>query len=220
MADQVQFQGSAQSLGFKPIEQVNALPLIKENHQRFLQAEQTKFELEQTYAKTRQFVDNNNIQSLADFSSTLSDMLVEETKKQNERDMEEGVMQAYLDGVDPAESMAFDIAEGYLKTNDDQLQTIGDAAQASGAPFMGVQKLRELSGWKAYGYAMGMAQNAGTAYAAYMEEALANVPMDADPSEKAVYLSNARAQFLKQSGLMGMNPALLNKYSLPKYEGS
>ena len=118
MADQVQFQGSAQSLGFKPIEQVNALPLIKENHQRFLQAEQTKFELEQTYAKTRQFVDNNNIQSLADFSSTLSDMLVEETKKQNERDMEEGVMQAYLDGVDPIESAAFDIAEAEERKNE------------------------------------------------------------------------------------------------------
>jgi len=215
MADQVQFQGSAESKGFRPIEQTTYIPRLQENHRRFLEAEQTNFELEQTYARTRQLVDNNNLNQLAKFSSTLSDTIMAEAEKQNERDMEEGLMQSYLDGIDPAEAMAFDIAEGYLKDNDDQIQVIGDQAQMSGAPFMGVQKIRELSGWKAYGYAMGMAQNAGTQYASFMEKALADVPPGADPSEKAVYLSNARAQFLRQSGLMGMNPALLNKYAFP-----
>jgi murein DD-endopeptidase MepM/ murein hydrolase activator NlpD len=129
--------------------------------------------------------------------------------------MEEGVMQAYMDGISTEENLAFEIAEGYLKDNDDQIQGIGDSAQATGAPFMGVQKIRELSGWKAYGYAMGMAQNAGHGYGAAMEQALADVPEDISAAEKAVYLSNARAQFMRQAGLLGMNPALLNKYAFP-----
>jgi hypothetical protein len=217
--EQIQFQGSAQSRGFAPVVQASPTQLIEENTNRLLAGQARNFEMESANldavnALQRKFA-KQDIDALASMSGTLADVLTQEAKRQGERDMEEGLMQAYLDGIDPAESMAFDIAEGYLKNNDDQLQSIGDQAQASGAPFMGVQKIRELSGWKAYGYAMGMAQNASNAYPAFMEQALANVPSDLSPADKAVYLSNARAQFLRQSGLTGMNPALLNKYAFP-----
>jgi hypothetical protein len=156
-----------------------------------------------------------NWESLSQFSGTLSKYLVEETQRQSQRDMEDGLMQAYLDGIDPAEEMAFNIAEGYLKDTDDQIQAVGDAAQASGAPFMGVQKLRSLSGWKQYGYAMGVAQNAQNAYGQSLETLLKDMPPNLSSAEKAAYLSNARAQFFQQTGLMGINPALLNKYAFP-----
>ena len=215
----VQFQGSAQSVGFNPVAISSPTEAIARNQASQLQSLESALDMERQQLDRVNSVKVNNqkqlVNQLAFFSESLSTMLVEQTERQNQQDMEDGLMQAYLDGIDPAESMAFDIAEGYLKDNDEQLQGIGDQAQMSGAPFMGVQKIRELSGWKGYGYAMGMAQGAGARYASFMEEALADVPTDVTPSEKAVYLSNARSQFLRQSGLMGMNPALLNKYAFP-----
>ena len=214
-----QFKGSAQSVGFNPVAISSPTEAIARNQQSQLQSLESALHMERQQLDRVNSVKVNNqkqlVNQLAFFSESLSSMLVQQAEKQNEQDMEDGLMQAYLDGIDPAEAMAFDIAEGYLKENDDQIQGIGDQVQMSGAPFMGVQKIRELSGWKGYGYAMGMAQGAGTRYASFMEEALADVPTDVTPSEKAVYLSNARSQFLRQSGLMGMNPALLNKYAFP-----
>jgi hypothetical protein len=207
LLEPMQFQGSAQSVGFNPVQHASHTEAISRNQAGQLQSLESALSMERQQADAANTVNVNNkrhvLNQLSNFSESLTTMLTEHAKRQNQQDMEEGLMQSYLDGVDPAESMAFDIAEGYLKDNDDQIQVIGDQAQMSGAPFMGVQKIRELSGWKAYGYAMGMAQSAGTKYASFMEEALADVPTDATPSEKAVYLSNARAQFLRQSGLKG-----------------
>jgi hypothetical protein len=217
--EQLQFQGSAQSRAFAPVPITSTVALDQANNEKKQRSEDARFEAYDRNLSNVASIQNNinsrEVASLAQFSETLSDYLVTEAKKKNEADMEEGVMQAYMDGISTEEDLAFQIAEGYLKDNDDQIQSIGDSAQATGAPFMGVQKIRELSGWKAYGYAMGMAQNAGQGYGAAMEQALAEVPEDASAAEKAVYLSNARAQFMKQAGLIGMNPALLNKYAFP-----
>ena len=223
---QVQYQGQAKSVGFDPKDDGSSVPALTVELDRQLAgfrkvaaadiANQTRYN--QAAASNRAFessISAQNWKSLTNFSQSLSQLLTEETERKNESDLQEGVMQAYLDGIDPAEAMAFDIAEGYLKDNDDQIQGIGDSAQATGAPFMGVQKIRELSGWKAYGYAMGMAQNVGASYGSAMTQALASVPEDATTAEKAAFLSNARAQFMQQTGLMQLNPALLNKYAFP-----
>ena len=224
--EQVQYQGQAKSVGFDPKDDGSSVPALAAELDRQLAGfKKVAADDIANQARYNQAVDSNrafessisaqNWKSLTNFSQSLSQLLTEETERKNESDLQEGVMQAYLDGIDPAESMAFDIAEGYLKDNDDQIQGIGDSAQATGAPFMGVQKIRELSGWKAYGYAMGMAQNVGASYGSAMTQALASVPEDATTAEKAALLSNARAQYLQQTGLVGMNPALLNKHAFP-----
>lgn len=216
---QLQFQGSARAKGFAPRDLGSLIPAMQEHNQQQEQnlALYQQAEGRNLNAVSKANADNTarNWESLSQFSGTLSKYLVEETQRQSQRDMEDGLMQAYLDGIDPAEEMAFNIAEGYLKDTDDQIQAVGDAAQASGAPFMGVQKLRSLSGWKQYGYAMGVAQNAQNAYGQSLETLLKDMPPNLSSAEKAAYLSNARAQFFQQTGLMGINPALLNKYAFP-----
>ena len=170
---QVQYQGQAKSVGFAPKDDGSSVPALTveldrqlagfrkvaaediANQSRYNQAVASNREFESRNREFEASISAQNWKSLTNFSQSLSQLLTEETERKNESDLQEGVMQAYLDGIDPAESMAFDIAEGYLKDNDDQIQGIGDSAQATGAPFMGVQKIRELSGWKAYGYAMG-----------------------------------------------------------------
>ena len=219
LPEQIQYQGSAQSVGFNPTAITSPTELIDRNQAGQLRS------FEAALAMERQNLDAVNatklrnqqyeINQLANFSQSLSDMLMVEAEKKNEADMQEGLMMAYMDGLDPAETMAFDIAEGYLKQQDEGIQAYGDAVQASGAPFMGVQQVRNLSGWKQYGYAMGLAQNAASSYGDAIQQMLAELPASMSASEKAVYLSNARAAYFKQSGIMNINPALLNKYAFP-----
>jgi len=224
--NQVQYESKVERVAFQPRSTGSAVPALAEELNRQQQAfrQNMNYDLanfaryNQTAAANEQLASNfraSDLKSLAGLSQTISKGIVEETERNNQRQMEEGLMQAYLDGVSPEDGLAFDIAEGYLKDTDDQIQAVGDRAQATGAPFMGVQKLRELSGWKQYGYAMGVAQNAQAGYAAAMDQALAEMPGDLSSAEKAVYLSNERAKFFNETGLMGLNPALLNKYAFP-----
>jgi hypothetical protein len=220
LPEQIQFQGSAESKGFRPVVQASPTELMDREATKHLQNQQyvlsRHHENQTAVERSRVTSFGNGLENLAAFSQTISKHLEEEQVKRNEADMNEGLMQAYLDGVDPAEALAFDVAEGYLKDGDQQIQAIGDRAQQSGAPFMGVQKVRDLSGWKQYGYAMGMAQRSGDSYGKAMMDVLAEMPEGMSMEEKAVYLSNARSQWLQSSGFNRLNPALLNKYAFPQ----
>ena len=220
LPEQIQFQGSAESKGFRPVQQASSTAAMERETERHLQQQQLNLSRihENETAVERANLTNltGALGTLSTFSKTLSDHLEKQQKIKNEADMNEGMMMAYLTPQDPAEALAFDVAEGYLKSGDEQIQAIGDQAQLSGAPFLGVQKLRDLSGWKQYGAAMGFAQKAGDSYGQAMAEATAEMPEGLSMEEKAVYLSNARAQWLQTSGFQRLNPALLNKYAFPK----
>ena len=215
----VQFRGSAQSVGYNPVAITSPTEAIARNQESQLKSLESSLAMEQKQLDRVNSVKVNNqkqlVNQLAFFSESLSTMLVEQAERQSEADTHEGLMMAYMDGLDPAQTQDFDEAEGYLKLQDDKIQAFGDAALAKGAPFMGVQKVRNLSGWKQYGYAMGMAQNASSNYATAMQEMLADLPPGLSSAEKAAYLSQARAQYFQQSGIMGINPALLNKHAFP-----
>jgi hypothetical protein len=219
LPEQVQFQGSAESVGFRPITPASSTAAAQENANYQLKELDTAFALEKANldrnGAIRASMAGKDMQALADFSGTLSNILIKEAEKQNERDMEEGLMMAYTDGISQEDALAFDIAEGYLRDQDDQIQAIGDQIQAGGGEFLGVQKVRQLSGWKQYGYAMGMAQNASFQYPAFIEQALANLDPEATAADKAAALAQARQEFFRRSGLMGVNPALLNKHAFP-----
>ena len=220
LPEQIQFQGSAESKGFRPVQQASSTAAMERETERHLQQQQlnlSRIHENETAVKRANLTNlTGALGTLSTFSKTLSDHLQEQQKIKNEADMNEGMMMAYLTPQDPAEALAFDVAEGYLKSGDEQIQAIGDQAQLSGAPFLGVQKLRDLSGWKQYGAAMGFAQKAGDSYGQVMAEATAEMPEGLSMEEKAVYLSNARAQWLQTSGFQRLNPALLNKYAFPQ----
>jgi hypothetical protein len=171
MANSIQFQGSAESKGFAPIEQSTYIPRLKENNERLLEAENKAEQLRQTYADARSKVDSANWDSLAKFSKTLSDTLIDETKKRNEAEEEQGLMDAFTNGI-PEEAMRqFDEQEAQLSTIDSQTRGVaGQIEREGGSPFI-AEQFRELSGWRAYGYARGMAMQAGLRYPAYYAEA-------------------------------------------------
>jgi len=106
--EQIQFQGSAQSRGFAPVTQASPTRLIEENTDRLLAGQARNFEMEAANldavnALQRKFA-KQDIDALAAMSGTLADVLTQEAKRQGEADMQEGLMEAYLDGIDPAEA--------------------------------------------------------------------------------------------------------------------
>ena len=93
------------------------------------------------------------------------------------------------------------------------------------------RQIRNLSGWEAYGYARGMAEQGALAYGQYyMESAKRDQKIsieDADGNvkeisyaeaetipEKNAWMAAARQQYL--SKFAGMNPVMLNKYLFPQ----
>jgi hypothetical protein len=143
--------------------------------------------------------------------------------------MQRGMMMAYTEGVPQAEQDAFDAEEQELKDlNGETIKAANKIEGKTGNVFLG-EKVRSMSGWAAYGYAMGKAQQGGQDYAVFQAQAAANtsvvVTNDAGvqqeitletaktPAEFAAVQSQIRSEFLKQYS--GMNPALLNKYLFP-----
>ena len=173
---------------------------------------------------------NNDLDSLSAFSSTLTEKLVEDKKKKNEEEMQRGVMMAYTEGVPQEQQDAFNAQEQELNNlNESTIKAANKIEQKTGNVFLG-EKVRGMSGWAAYGYAMGKAQQGGVDYAVFHEQQAANTSVVITneagvqqeitlatantPAEYAAVQSQIRSEFLKQYS--GMNPALLNKHLFPK----
>jgi hypothetical protein len=222
---QLQFQGSAQSQGFNAIQAPDVSNLLRQN----MQVEQ------QNLDNYRQAALNNmklqNLSNLAGFSETLSNTLIEQTKQKNERDIEEGIQLYYMNGVPQDQQDSYDQEVDKLRTAHEGVQKVADVAQKGGAPFEGVQQIRNLSGWKKYGFAMGVAKDAGDNYGGWLAEQLQSntttpvtvgevsfTPASAEtPAQKAAATAVLRMEYMRSKGLLGLHPGLLNKHAFPQF---
>lgn len=214
---------------------------------KFSQEEQNRAELEAFQKKQRERIQGDvlrniergrgvdpgsaggDLKALADFSKTLSDMLVDQAKAKAERDTEEGIQQAYLYGLPTNQVEEFNQKEQQLLRTHEGIQQIADKAQQAGSPYEAVQPLRNLSGWKKYGASMGLLQQASIAFPNWLETKLKNdtetpiqlgqetfTPAEADTyPKKAAAAAVLRMEFMRRNGLTEMNTALLNKYFYP-----
>ena len=224
--------GLVQQAGFQPRKRAK---LDKQRAAANAQAQRNQAQQAQTIrdnnavneANVRQ--NGKDLEALSAFSSTLTEHLVENKKKKNEEEMQRGMAMAYTEGVPQAEQDAFDAEEQELNNlNESTIKAANKIEGKTGNVFLG-EKVRSMSGWAAYGYAMGKAQQGGQDYAVFQAQAAANtsvvVTNDAGvqqeitletaktPAEFAAVQSQIRSEFLKQYS--GMNPALLNKYLFP-----
>jgi hypothetical protein len=223
--DRVSFQGSAQSQGFSPVNAPDVTPLLRQN----METEQRSLDNSRR-AGLQQF-ELNKLTNLAAFSETLSNTLVEQVKQKNERDMEEGVQLYYMNGVSQEQQDAYDQEVDKLRTAHEGIQKAADVVQKDGAPFEGVQQIRNLSGWKKYGYATALAKDAGDGYGTWLAEQLQSnttspvtvgdvsfTPAQAKtPAQKAAATAVLRMEYMRSKGLVGLNAALLNKHAFPQF---
>lgn len=158
--DKVSFEGSAKSQGFKPVQAPDVTPLLRQN----METQRTSMESVRSFGLKSglQDLENSQLSNLAPFSKTLSDVITTGLEAKRDQLKEEGLQLAYTDGLPENVTSTFDAQEQQLKDTHEQIQRVADTAQQKGEAFEGVYQIRQLSGWKKYGYAMGMAQNAGS----------------------------------------------------------
>ncbi len=154
-----------------------------------------------------------DVEALAGFSKTLTKHLVKKRDEQNEEAMQRGIMSAYTDGVPQEEQDAFEADEAAgEQLNKDTISLANKVEKQSGNVFVG-QKVRQMSGWEAYGYAQGMAQMGGQDYGAYLANIQTRLDNATDPAEYNAILSESRSEYMRKYNRL--NPALLNKHMFP-----
>jgi hypothetical protein len=230
--DQIQFQGSAESKGFNPIAPASPTRAIEADANRLSQSWEEA--AGKTLAQEQRLINFNNqqtaynVQALSVFSQTLGKRLEEERDARNQADVEEGMALAYEQGIPAEEQAVHDYQEQQLIAAKEGVNTYADNIAKSGAELETVEAVRNLSGWKKYGYAVGLAKQAAGGYSSWIQdrfftdnETVINIkgeapftPATADtPTKKAAALAALRTQYFRQTGILGLNKALLNKYA-------
>ena len=124
------------------------------------------------------------LDSISQFSNTLSEHLVREKKKENKRLYDEGRIAEIEEGIEkeeeqegssvtPEEREEYDAGTKQLRDNKFAFDgaALNIAEQGS---FEESEKVKNMSGWKLYGYTVQKAVSAGDSYEAWMEGEMAN----------------------------------------------
>jgi len=230
----VQFKGSAESKGFSPVTPASSTAAAIEDANRLSQSWQQAagFNLAQE-KQAIAFRDSQNqrsLEALSKFSGILTDHLVKEQDRRNEEEMQRGLMQAYEEGIPMDQQAEYEANKQQLSQADEGVNQTAFALSKAGAPQEAVDRLKSMSAWERWGYAKGKAMQAGELYPLWLQEQFKDTsrqitmpdgkvitPAEAlsNPMYQAAVTAQLRQQFFQSSGLVGMNPALLNEHAFP-----
>ena len=201
-----QFQASQVDLGTQQIEQQNA-QIVRDLER------QSADLLARDKQKAREF--EQGAQGLAQFSTSLADVLIERKKKQNEEEMLEGMRQYWFNGATEEETAEFKAGERSLAESRSAADQAADEYEAGGGDVFVGEKLREMSGWKAFGFAKAMLQQAGVSYGSYYTQQAQTLGLNEtnDPRERAAIEQQIREQYMMQ--YKDLNPMLLHENLFP-----
>lgn len=236
-----QFQSSAKSTAFNPLQapdptgamrqQLNdQLRWMREDQQMVINDRQQFAAAMDRSMRNNQNVNQRDLEALAGMSKTLTDTLLQIKKNKDQNDQEEGLLLYYQNGLPPEQVQQFEDGEKQLIEARDSTNAYADRLARNGAPPDVVEQVRNLNGWKRYGFMIGLAQDAGRKWAEFLDERLQSddktqitlpdgrviTPAQAqDKAELAAATTVLRKEYLRSNGLTGANPALLNKYLFP-----
>jgi hypothetical protein len=223
--EQIQFRPSDSSGKFDPVTQIDLIPAIDRRDRRLSQAEDQAFRQLQANNKTRQINAQRlgkDLEALAEFSKTLNDQLAKDLKARNKAEMQEGIMEAYYEGVSPEKQEQFKQDENALRETGAAANKLAEQVEEQTGDVFVADRFRSMSGWKKYGYALGMVQRGASNYAMYYENAKESAAIEVEgkgvvtfdnatePEEYAALQEQVNQEFLNQ--FVGVNPALLNEH--------
>ena len=171
-----------------------------------------------------------DVEKLTQFSQSLTDMFKQQVQANNEKQMQEGIAMAYEQGVTPYEAAELEATEQQVKATDQVSQPAGTAAFEQTGSYEMASKVKNLSGWRQYGYQQGRAQMAGAEYGSYIENAMntdntTQITVNGETFTPATArgaaqvqaaMAHVRGQFIRDAGLTGTPVAMLNKYAFPQ----
>ena len=156
----------------------------------------------------------DKLKALKGFSSTVSNFLKDQEKERITGEMEKATMQAWADPMTfKTEIDQFEEGEATLKEG----QKIADKAAVDyeskgGSPIIGERLRTGFTGLPQLAYEKARMQRAALEYPMFHARNADYINGAATPEERTARTAQVTQQFLQQSGAMGMNPGLLNKY--------
>ncbi len=201
-----QFQAAQVDLGSNNLEQLN--------QQRVQELDRQSDAILQRDRQAAQEV-AEGAKGLAQFSDSLSSILVERQKKENEKQMLEGMRDYWYNGAGEEEQAQFKADEAALgEARSLADQAAGEYEQGGGDVFV-AEGLRQLSGWKAYGYATAMLQQAGVSYGTHYTQRGQELGLNetSDPRQRAAIEQQIREEYMQPYG--ELNPMLLHEHMFP-----
>ena len=201
-----QFQAAQVDLGSSELQQLNeqrTRELERQSEEILRRDKQAALEISQ------------GAEGLAKFSDSLSSILIERQKKENEKQMLEGMREYWFNGASEEEQAQFreqEAALGEARAAADQ--AAGEYEQGGGDTFV-AEGLRQLSGWKAYGYAKAMLQQAGVSYGTHYTQRGQELGLNetSDPRQRAAIEQQIREEYMGQ--YKELNPLLLHEHLFP-----
>ena len=201
-----QFQSARVDLGSNELEQLN------QRRERELQQQSAELLRRDTQA-AREIAEG--AQGLAQFSDSLSSILIERQKKENEKQMLEGMREYWFNGATEEERAQFKADEAALGEARSAADQAASEYELGGGDTFVAQSLRELSGWKAYGFAKAMLQQAGVSYGSHYTARGQELGLNetSDPRERAAIEQQIREEYMTQ--YQELNPMLLHEHLFP-----
>ena len=176
-------------------------------------------------------VDTNVLNDISKFSKTAAKGLELYGNYLKKKTVEEKEAEYYANGVPPNLLAQYDANEDTLKETDDVTTELSNEMVAKGVPYEQARSLKGLNHWEKIGAVTGLARRAGEDFQVYLQENLRTnntlqipdghggtfTPMDVgnDPVRAAMAAEAIRKQQMRQYGLTGQHPGLLNKYLYP-----
>ena len=201
-----QFQAARVDLGSNELQQLN------QRRERELQQQSAELLRRDTQA-AREIAEG--AQGLAQFSDSLSSILIERQKKENEKQMLEGMREYWFNGATEEEQAQFKADEAALGEARSAADQAASEYELGGGDTFVAQSLRELSGWKAYGFAKAMLQQAGVSYGSHYTARGQELGLNetSDPRERAAIEQQIREEYMQQ--YQELNPMLLHEHLFP-----
>lgn len=161
----------------------------------------------------------SDLKALGKLAGSITDFLVEEQKKKNEKEKLKGILDAWEEGDEDTEETDRQ-EEEYRQQEREFNRSARDRDPAS------VERVRNQSEWYQYGRTIGHVQRKSSEYGTYIEDAKQTSPTitvggeeihydSPDRSQRAAWMSYHRTQFLKQFGDFKDREKILIKHLFP-----
>ena len=195
----------------------------------FGQAEQDD-QVSVNYASAETAERERVLDSLATFSGTLMDSLVEQKKKDNEAEMQAGIVDAFYSDDDDTGIALTTFAEQELVDSTSVINKTADKIEASDGHSIVADQVRRAGSWREYGRYVGQIQNNVNMLPTMMSFAQKNMSVtieDPDGSTRTLAYSDLKEpedfqlwmdKFTKRylSQFPGLNPQVAQKYVFPQ----
>jgi murein DD-endopeptidase MepM/ murein hydrolase activator NlpD len=168
--------------------------------------------------------------ALAPLSKTVGEMLVNWKKEKDENEKMDEYVNTYINGPDPQEAVRIESGLSTIRAADQRIQTTANTLRDANAAPEQVRAVRKLSKMQKVGRAMALAEMAVPQYAGFLEDSYQNDDQPIQflnpetgqvevispknhrgPDQRAAVNKVLFKQFVKQQGLLGINPALVAK---------